>query len=293
MMTDADALVNAANEFLRDEGGVASAFVQCGGDIIQQESDALIAKNGPLSTSQTAVTGVGCLPARDLINAVGPIYNSGPPEIVEHQLRDTMFNVLRTARLLCDDHVAVPLISAGIFGFGNKLSSDILLQAAFDFYLYWYETQYGEFTAADIAHARNTTRFPSDARNCTGKLMPSKVSFVAFYQDPSDLMVLNAKMDVLDAELARLRMTFGNGTFTSSTNSWTPPPTTTPAPTTPSPPTSSSPMPPGPTPSPDVCLGMPCWALGLIIAVIIIIICFILGYFTAQHLRKRRTYRQL
>jgi O-acetyl-ADP-ribose deacetylase (regulator of RNase III) len=295
VMQGADALVNAANRLLHDEGGIASAFVQCGGDVIQQESDALIARNGPLDTSQTAVTTAGCLDARDLINAVGPIYSSGPEDIVKHQLRDTMFNVIRTARLLCDDHVAVPLISAGIYGFGNQLSAEILLQAAFDFYLYWYETaQYGEFSAADIAHARNTTRFPA-ARNCTAKLVPSKITFVGFYQDPSDLMVLNAKMDQLDAELARLRMTFGNGTFTSSTNSWTAPPTTTPSPTPVTTPTTPHPSPTGtPTPTPDVCLGMPCWALGLIIALVIIVICFILGYFIAQQMKRRRAaYSQL
>lgn len=55
VMMTADALVNAANNVLHDEGGVAAAFVECGGKEIQTASDALIDKNGPLGVSQTAV----------------------------------------------------------------------------------------------------------------------------------------------------------------------------------------------------------------------------------------------
>jgi O-acetyl-ADP-ribose deacetylase (regulator of RNase III) len=288
MMTDADALVNAANNVLHDDGGVAAAFVQCGGQVIQQEADALIAKTGPLAVAETAVTSAGCLQARDLINAVGPRWGDGPDDIVKHQLRDTMFNVLRTARLLCDSHVAVPLISAGIFGFGNELSADILLQAVFDFYLYWYQTPYGQFSAADIERARNLTRFPSDVRNCSGQLMPSKITIVAFYETPSDMHVLTQKLDALTEEMAALRKTFGNGTFTSSTNSWTPPtaaPTPTPVPTTAT--TATGPV-PSPTPGECMAAGMPCWALGLLIALAVVIVCILLG-FAINRFRSRKT----
>jgi O-acetyl-ADP-ribose deacetylase len=289
VMTTADALVNAANNQLRDDGGIAAAFVECGGREIQAEADALIAHNGDLDTAQTAVTSAGCLNARDLINAVGPRWSDGPPDIVEHQLRDTMFNVLRTARLLCDAHVAVPLISAGIFGFGNDRSADILLQAAFDFYLYWYQTEYGQFSAADVAHARNTTRFPADVRNCSGQLMPSKITLVGFWMTPSDMVVLNKKFDALEVEMTALRKRFGNGTFTSSTNSWTAPPTTTPSPTpsTTSATTGSGPV-PAPTPGECTAAGMPCWLLGLLIALIVVIVCVALGC-AVHRFRARRT----
>lgn len=231
------------------------------------------------------VTTAGCLKARDLINAVGPRWHDDVPVIVEHQLRDTMFNILRTARLLCDEHIAVPLISAGIFGFGNDRSADILMQAAFDFYLFWYQTEFGQFSAADVAHARNTTRFPADERNCSGLLVPSKITFVGFYETPADMVVLGKKFDDLTAQMARLRKTFGNGTFTSSTNSWTPPPTTTAPPPTPAPPTS-----PTPTSTPGECTaaGMPCWALGLLIAVAIIVVCLLVFYGAHRYRSSRR-----
>jgi len=50
-MTDrhVDAIVNAANSYLKHGGGVAVAIVRKGGRIIQEESDKIIAKTGIVS----------------------------------------------------------------------------------------------------------------------------------------------------------------------------------------------------------------------------------------------------
>jgi hypothetical protein len=61
VMDTADALVNAANNQLQNGAGIAKAYVDCGGQIIQQECNAIVAKNGPIPTSENAVTSAGTL----------------------------------------------------------------------------------------------------------------------------------------------------------------------------------------------------------------------------------------
>lgn len=52
---------------------VAGAVVKSGGHQIQIESDEFVAKNGPVKTGETAVTGPGNLPCKIVIHAVGRI----------------------------------------------------------------------------------------------------------------------------------------------------------------------------------------------------------------------------
>src|SRR5258708_1956996 len=66
-----DAIVNAANAYLKHGGGVAAAISHKGGPAIQQESDALIEERGPLSTGEAVITSGGKLTARFVIHTVG------------------------------------------------------------------------------------------------------------------------------------------------------------------------------------------------------------------------------
>ena len=61
--TVTDGVVNAANAGLMHGGGIALALANAAGPIMQMESNAIIARNGPLKVSQTAVTDAGNLPA--------------------------------------------------------------------------------------------------------------------------------------------------------------------------------------------------------------------------------------
>jgi O-acetyl-ADP-ribose deacetylase (regulator of RNase III) len=65
---DTEAIVNAANNYLKHGGGVAGAIVKKGGEIIQQESD----KIGFVQTGSAAITTAGKLKAKYVIHAVGP-----------------------------------------------------------------------------------------------------------------------------------------------------------------------------------------------------------------------------
>ena len=149
------------------------------------------------------MTDAGCLAARDLINAVGPIWDDGNALRSSEMLAGTMYNVIRTARMLCDEHVVVPLVSAGIFGFGATKSANILTQAVIDFYFYWYATQYGEYDNATIAQAVNTTRF-KPPRQCTG-MYPRRITIVGFYQAPGDYHALVKALNVQRARIAAWR----------------------------------------------------------------------------------------
>lgn len=69
----ADAIVNAANEFLMGGGGVDGAIHRVGGRTIMEECR----KIDQCPTGQAVVTGAGYLPARYVIHAVGPVWDGG------------------------------------------------------------------------------------------------------------------------------------------------------------------------------------------------------------------------
>ena len=90
-----DAIVNAANSRLQHGGGVAGAIVRKGGRIIQDESD-----------------------------AVGPMMGEGDEDA---KLRSAITSVLALAAERGFRTIAVPAISAGIFGFPRDRCAAILV----------------------------------------------------------------------------------------------------------------------------------------------------------------------
>lgn len=112
---DVEAVVNAANEHLQHGGGVAAAIARAGGAVIQEESDRWVAEHGPVRPGQAAVTGGGALPARWVIHVVGPRYREGQDN--EGMLRQAVRAALQAARERGARSLAMPAISAGIFGY--------------------------------------------------------------------------------------------------------------------------------------------------------------------------------
>ena len=73
-----DVIVNAANSYLKHGGGVAAAIVREGGEIIQEESDKIVAGRGGLVPVGSAViTTAGKLPCKAVIHTVGPRMGEG------------------------------------------------------------------------------------------------------------------------------------------------------------------------------------------------------------------------
>ena len=123
-----DAIVNAANEYLRHDGGVAWAISKKGGPAIQKESDDWIRVHGTVPHTHPAWTAGGDLPAKYVIHAVGPIWLQGKGD-EDLKLEQAVTGSLRVADELRCSSVAFPAISTGIFGFPKDRAAKIMLDA--------------------------------------------------------------------------------------------------------------------------------------------------------------------
>jgi len=121
---EVDAVVNAANEHLAHGGGVAAAIVRAGGRIIQEESDAWVARHGPLLPGRAAVTGAGNLPARHVVHVAGPRYRPGRDNAA--LLRTAVRAALDATVAAGDRSVASPAISAGVFGYPREEATRVI-----------------------------------------------------------------------------------------------------------------------------------------------------------------------
>ncbi|MFN3135009.1 MAG: macro domain-containing protein [Candidatus Kryptonium sp.] len=123
-----DAIVNAANEYLKHGGGVAGAIVRKGGYEIQEESD----KIGYVPTGSAAITGAGKLPAKFVIHAVGPVWRGGESQ-EDEKLQSAVLSSLKIADERKLKSISFPAISAGIFGFPKERCAKILIETAVKF----------------------------------------------------------------------------------------------------------------------------------------------------------------
>jgi O-acetyl-ADP-ribose deacetylase (regulator of RNase III) len=126
-----DAIVNAANVHLQHGGGVALAIVRKGGQIIQDESDRIIAQLGrPLETGEAVITTGGRLPAKFVIHTAGPIWGDGDEDA---KLRCACISSLTLADEKKLKSIAFPAISTGIYRFPLERAARVLLRAAADY----------------------------------------------------------------------------------------------------------------------------------------------------------------
>ena len=117
---EVDAIVNAANSYLRHGGGVAAAIVRKGGAIIQQESN----KIGFVPVGFAAITTAGNLPCKVIIHAVGPRMGEGDED---NKLRKAVRSSLILASEKSYVSISMPAISSGIFGFPKDRCARILI----------------------------------------------------------------------------------------------------------------------------------------------------------------------
>lgn len=123
---DVDAIINAANSYLKHGGGVAGAIVRKGGHVIQEESERL----GHCMVGQAVITGAGKLKARYVIHTVGPRMGEGNED---EKLRNATINSLKLADTKALQSIAFPAISAGIFGFPIERCAKIMLETTINY----------------------------------------------------------------------------------------------------------------------------------------------------------------
>jgi putative ATPase len=128
-----EAIVNAANEYLKHGAGVAGAISRRGGPDIQIESDAWVQKHGPVSHAEPAWTSGGRLTCRYVIHAVGPVWgdtqgaSAGRDE--DAKLGAAVTGSLHVADELGLLSISLPAISTGIFGFPKERAAGIIIKA--------------------------------------------------------------------------------------------------------------------------------------------------------------------
>src|ERR687884_1054501 len=120
-----DAIVNAANSYLKHGGGVAAAIVRKGGTIIQEESDKILTSRGPIPVGSAVITKAGNLPCKAVIHTVGPRMGEGDED---YKLRKAVRSSLLLASEKGFRSISMPAISSGIFGFPKDRCAKILVE---------------------------------------------------------------------------------------------------------------------------------------------------------------------
>ena len=82
-----------------------------------------------MNTSEAVITGAGQLPCRHVIHVAEPMW----PMNEESLLYDAIMNILKQAECLKCKSLALPVISAGVYGFPTDLCATTIVGAVYDF----------------------------------------------------------------------------------------------------------------------------------------------------------------
>ncbi len=122
-----DAITNAANTQLILGSGVAGAIRRNGGPKIQEECNKL----APINSGEAVITTGGELLAKYVVHAAGPIYHQYSPLKAEELLQDAVLNSLNFIREKNLKTIALPAISAGVYGFPAQKCAEIMIDSVF------------------------------------------------------------------------------------------------------------------------------------------------------------------
>ncbi len=122
----ADVIVNAANERLAPGGGVCGAIFSAAGF---DQMSAACERIGHCPTGSAVSTPGFALPCRWVVHTVGPIWRGGGSG-EESLLRSCYRSVFAEVERLGAASVALPLVSAGIFGYPARAALDVARQEA-------------------------------------------------------------------------------------------------------------------------------------------------------------------
>lgn len=115
-----DAIVNAANTWLKPGGGVSGAIHRAAGPELEKECQ----KYAPIKTGEAVLTKAYNLPNKYVIHCLGPRYGIDKPE--DKLLADCYINALKIAEEHKLSSIAFPAISTGIFGYPIKEATKVV-----------------------------------------------------------------------------------------------------------------------------------------------------------------------
>ena len=127
----ADAIVNAANSELLPGGGVCGAIHHVGGPAITEECQRIRSERGTILPGHAVATTAGRLSARNVIHAVGPVWQGG-----EHEEAKVLSSCYRESIRLADElklhTIAFPAILTGIFGYPVEQAAWVAIPTLID-----------------------------------------------------------------------------------------------------------------------------------------------------------------
>ena len=126
------AIVNACNEHLRNGAGVALAIARAAGPQFDRECRSYIQNHGPLNCGQVVHTGAGHLKNQYVFHAVGPRGWEHSQSQCISVLKQIVYTCLQKAEQLGLKSVAIPAISAGLFGLEVSLVTRCMSQAVIE-----------------------------------------------------------------------------------------------------------------------------------------------------------------
>jgi O-acetyl-ADP-ribose deacetylase (regulator of RNase III) len=133
-----DAIVNAANEYLRHGAGVAGAILRRGGPVIEEQSNAWVQLHGPVRHNEPAWTSGGNLPCRFVIHAVGPVWDDSDSassgDEKDAELVAAVKGSLAVADKLGLKSIAFPALSTGIFGFPEARAAGVIYRSIQEYF---------------------------------------------------------------------------------------------------------------------------------------------------------------
>ncbi|MCS7231286.1 MAG: macro domain-containing protein [Elusimicrobiota bacterium] len=123
---DIEAIVNAANAWLKPGGGVSGAIHRAAGPELEKECK----KYSPIKVAEAVITKGYNLPNKYVIHCLGPRYGIDKPE--EELLRRCYINVLNLADKNKITSIAFPAISTGAFGYPIKEATEVAISTVFE-----------------------------------------------------------------------------------------------------------------------------------------------------------------
>lgn len=127
-----DAIVNAANCFLKGGGGVDGAIHKAGGPAILEACKKIVLEIGICKVGEAVITEAGNLPAKYVIHTVGPVWRDGQRG-EEQKLAECYENSLQLAVEYNCDSIAFPNISTGVYGFPKDQAAKIAIDTVMKF----------------------------------------------------------------------------------------------------------------------------------------------------------------